>query len=212
MQTQRKKTMTQSDASTRLSEAEIIQLEDLLASPVFAGQALPLDQLQGFLCAVLSGPEPVPLAKWMPAALGNPKYENPAQGEEVLGLITRFHNEIETGLKSESGIGLLLSELGADKNSGEEKYDYAAWCQAYLDGVDFSEVPWEEAGDEDEINELLFAISLLAEEIEPKTLKQIKAAEMKELLAECQQDLPLIVLDIFEYFQKLRSRSAMKRH
>ena len=74
--------------------------------------------------------------------------------------------------------------------------------------MEFSKIPWVEAGDEEEINDLLFPISLLAGEIDPKALKQIKPREMTELLKECREDLPMLVVDIYKYFQALRHRPA----
>ena len=39
-----------------LTNAEISHLETLLASPAFKQLAMGLDEIQGFLCAVISGP------------------------------------------------------------------------------------------------------------------------------------------------------------
>ena len=58
------------DQSAPLSEEEFNRLEDLLASDIFSGEAMALDELQGFLCAIVSGPELIPPSEWMPAALG----------------------------------------------------------------------------------------------------------------------------------------------
>ena len=45
--------------ATPLSNAEISHLETLLATPTFKKQAMGLDEIQGFLCAVISGPPPL---------------------------------------------------------------------------------------------------------------------------------------------------------
>ncbi len=190
-----------------LSDAEIEHLEDLLASPVFAKQAMGLDEMQGFLAAVVSGPETVLPTLWMPAVLGNPQYESIAQEKEILDLVMRFHNEIAVDLAEGESFGLLLQR---DEGAAESDYDYETWCQSYLDGVDFSTTPWEEAGDAEEINEMLFPIALLAGEIEPKVLKQIKPRDMAQLLVECREDLPLMVIEIYQYFLALRQRPAAR--
>lgn len=187
--------------SIPLTDTEIEQLEALLASPIFEKQAMGLDEMQGFLCAVLSGPATVAEVQWLPAVLGNPQYETPTQGEEIAALIRRFYNEIATDLAGGESVGLLLQR---DDGAAENDYDYETWCQSYLDGVEFSAVPWDEAGDADEVNELLFPIALLAGEIEPKALKQIKPRDMAQLMTECREDLPLITIDIYEYFLKVR--------
>ena len=174
-----------------------------------------LDEIQGFVCAVISGPARVTSAQWLPAVLGNPEFESAAQAEEVKALLLRFHDEIEADLKAGESLGLVLNvdeaeteekAENADNAGSANEYDYGAWCQAYIDGVEFSKIPWVEAGDEEEINDLLFPISLLAGEIDPKALKQVKPREMADLLQECREDLPMLAVDIFKYFQSLRDR------
>lgn len=208
-------TSAPSSLSVPLTDAEISHLEFLLATPAFAKQSMGLDEIQGFVCAVISGPTRVTSAKWLPAVLGNPEFESAAQAEEVKALLLRFHDEIEADLKAGESLGLVLNvdeaetaetAENADKAGSATEYDYGAWCQAYIDGVEFSKIPWVEAGDEEEINDLLFPISLLAGEIDPKALKQVKPREMADLLQECREDLPMLAVDIFKYFQSLRDR------
>lgn len=208
-------TSAPSSLSVPLTDAEISHLEFLLATPAFAKQSMGLDEIQGFVCAVISGPARVTSAQWLPAVLGNPEFESAAQAEEVKALLLRFHDEIEADLKAGESLGLVLNvdeaetaekAENADNAGSANEYDYGAWCQAYIDGVEFSKIPWVEAGDEEEINDLLFPISLLAGEIDPKALKQVKPREMADLLQECREDLPMLAVDIFKYFQSLRDR------
>jgi yecA family protein len=138
--------------------------------------------------------------------LGNPEYESADQADALKALLLRFHSEIVADLAAGESLGLVLNLADPSNAAVEGEYDYGAWCQAYLDGVEFSGVAWTDAGDEDEINDLLFPISLLAGEIDPKALKQIKPREMAELLKECREDLPMLAIDIYKYFRSLRDR------
>lgn len=192
--------------ATPLTNAEISHLETLLGSSAFKKQAMGLDEIQGFFCAVISGPEPVKPEKCLPAVLGNPEYESAGQEAAVKELLLRFHGEIVADLVAGESLGLVLNLADPSNAAADGDYDYGAWCQAYLDGVEFSIVSWTDAGDENEINELLFPVSLLAGEIDPKALKQIKPREMTELLKECREDLPMLAIDIYNYFQSLRDR------
>ena len=201
-------TSTPSNANTSLTNAEISHLETLLASPAFKNQAMGLDEIQGFLCAVISGPERVKSGQWLPAVLGNPDYDSAEQEATVKELLLRFHAEIINDLAAGESLGLVLNLADPSNAATEGEYDYSAWCQAYLDGVEFSSAPWIEVGDETEINELLFSISLLAGEIDPKALKQIKPREMAELQKECREDLPMLAIDIYKHFQSLRDRAS----
>ena len=191
-------------APAPLTNAEISHLETLLATPTFKKQAMGLDEIQGFLCAAISGPQRVKPEQWLPAVLGSPEYESAEQAKAVKDLLLRFHDEIVADLAAGESLGLVLNLADPSNAATEGEYDYGAWCQAYLDGVEFSAAPWVEAGDENEINELLFPISLLAGEIDPKALKQIKPREMVELLKECREDLPMLAIDIYQYFQSVR--------
>ena len=203
--------MTSSSATSNaplapLTNAEISHLESLLSTPAFKSQAMGLDEIQGFLCAVICGPEGVAQQQWLPAVLGHPEYASGEQETSVKNLLSRFHAEITADLVAGESLGLVLNLTDASNAATEGEYDYGAWCQAFIDGVEFSPVPWIEVGEEDEINELLFPISLLAGEIDPKALKQIKPREMAELLTECREDLPMLAVDIYNYFQTLRKR------
>ncbi len=194
-----------------LTDAEISHLEFLLATPAFKKQSMGLDEIQGYVCAILSGPERVTAVEWLPAVLGNPEYENETQADEVKALLLRFHDEIAADLKAGESLGLVLNLEDAPEGGGDSDYDYAAWCQAFLDGVESSSVPWTDAGDDEEINDLLFPISLLAGEIDPKALRSVKPAEMTALLKECREDLPMLAVDIYKYFQSLRDRPKAKQ-
>lgn len=187
--------------TTPLTDAEISRLEALLASPIFEKQAMGLDEMQGFLCAVLSAPVLITASQWMPAVLGNPKYESAEQEKEVTDLVLRFGNDIADELKRGESLSLLLNMEDGDT---EDEYDYETWCQSYLDGVDFSTVPWDEAGDDEEVNDLLFTISLLAGEIEPRALRGVKPADLKQLMHESREDLPMLVAEIYDYFRTTR--------
>lgn len=193
-----------------LSDREIAWLEQLLGSPAFAKQSMRLDEIQGYLAAVLSGPERVAATKWLPAVLGNPAYESEEQEQDVKALLVRFHAEIAAELAGGESLSLVLDFGDASEAGAGDEYDYAAWCQAYLDGVDASPVPWNDAvnsdEEEEELNEMLFPISLLAGEIDPKALKQIKPAELNAVLKECREDLPMLVVDISKFFEAIRKR------
>ena len=193
-------------SSVPLTDAEISHLEFLLATPAFAKQSMGLDEIQGFICAVISGPVRESPEQWLPAVLGNPDYESDEQVREVRELLLRFHDEIAADLKAGESLGLVLELMEPATAGAESDYDYGAWCQAYLDGVESSSVAWSEAGDEEEINDLLFPISLLAGEIDPKALKQVKPREMADLLQECREDLPMLAVDIYKYFLSRRDR------
>src|SRR5512135_564293 len=98
--------------TSTLTEQERAQLESWLESPIFQGKAMGLDKLQGFLCAVISSPDAIPPAQWMPDALGGePRYESQAQAEEVMSLLMKFYNQVAAGLDGNHLPALILKPL-----------------------------------------------------------------------------------------------------
>lgn len=163
-----------------------------------------LDELQGFLCAILSGPESIAPSQWLPAALGeSPRYESDEQAKEALGLVMRFYNQIAQSLNDGEALDFVLY-----RSDEASEYDYETWCRAYLEGVDFSPLDWEQAGDAGEIEELLFPIVTLAGELSVQTRRRLKPDAFAELLESCREDLAGVVLDIHRYWLALRAKSA----
>ena len=193
--------------SAPLSEEEFNRLEDLLASDIFSGEAMALDELQGFLCAIVSGPEPIPPSEWLPAALGDSmRYESEAQAQQVLDLVMRFYNHIAQALNADEGFDFVLYR--PDETT---EYDYETWCLGYLYGVDLSPVAWEEAGDADEIDELLFPLVALAGELPAQSVRQMKPGELERLLTACREDFGAIVCGIHQYWRVVRAKPTTIR-
>ena len=143
-----------------LGDAELERLEDLLASEIFRGEAMRLDELQGLLCAVVSAPEPVLPSAWMPAALGEePVYENETQAQEVIDLLMRLYNEVAAVLYRGEEPELIL--YPADVDSDES--DYGAWADGYLYGTHLGNVDWLDAAGEyaEDLSDLLENLFLL---------------------------------------------------
>jgi uncharacterized protein len=195
------------DQNALLSEEEFNRLEDLLASDIFSGEAMALDELQGFLCAVVSGPELIPPSGWLPVTLGESmRYESEAQAQQVLDLVMRFYNQTVQALDAGKGFDFVLyrPDEAAD-------YDYETWCLGYLDGVEFSPVAWEETGDADEVDELLFPIVALAGELPAQSVMHMKPGELERLLTACREDLGATVCDIHQYWLAFRAKPATIR-
>jgi uncharacterized protein len=195
------------DQATPLSEAETQKLEDLLGSEIFHGEAMAIDELQGLICAVVSGPEAIAPSHWMPLALGaDPRYEDAEQVHETLELVMRFYNQNLQALIDGKGIDLILYHLPES-----EDYDYESWCCAYLDGVDLTEVPWEDTGDPEEVDELLFPLVVLAGELPEEGVDRLKPDEMERLVSACQEDLGSVLLDIHRYWLARRTPETVRR-
>jgi uncharacterized protein len=184
---------------TPLSESEQEQLEALLGSDIFRGEAMQLDELQGLFFAVASAPDLIAPSRWMPEALGEaPAYADTGQARQVLELVMRFYNQsVRAAATEEFDLILYRTETG--------EADYAAWCGGYLTGVDLAETDWYEAGDPDDVGELLFPLLVLADALPEEEKRAIKPAEWRRLVHSCEESLPDTLVRIHEYWKVLRS-------
>ena len=183
---------------TPLSPAELEELERLLASDVFRDEAMQLDELQGLFFAVASSPELIVPSRWMPEALGEmPNYRDIEQAQQVLELVMRFYNQSVRAAATKD-FELILYRTETDE------LDYAAWCGGYLTGMDLAETDWYEAGDPEEVGELLFPLLVLADALPEEEKRSVKPAEWRRLVRSCEESLADTLVQIHDYWQVVR--------
>jgi uncharacterized protein len=187
-----------------LTAADIDRLEEVLESDLFRGDAMLLDELQGFLYGVVSGPELVPVSAWLPVALGEePQYESEDQFSEVLDLILRFYAQIAAELNEGKMPDLIL--YPADEES--DAYDYASWADGYLLGSDVGATPWVEAAGEhaEELADLLEPFFLLNGSLKEDMCgageRWLSEAEEARALRAAEEELPSLVLMIHDFWK-----------
>ena len=78
-----------------LTDAELDELEAFLASDAVPQDCMDLEMLDGYLCAIVSGPEVVQPSEWLPGVwseggrAATPAYTSSDQAQRVMGLILR---------------------------------------------------------------------------------------------------------------------------
>ena len=131
---------------TPLSDKEI---DDLDARLLDSSLDTPMDisMLDGFLCAVLSGPRLVPPSEWLPwvwdheAAEQAPQFRSDKDAKHLAGLVMRFGNEIARGLTHEpEQFQPLFPESNAEHGSVSIIDD---WCFGFLKGVALDAQGWQ---------------------------------------------------------------------
>lgn len=198
---------------TPLSDAELDQLEDLLDSEPLAEQAMGLDQLQAFLCAVVSGPEEIPSSVWLPEALGKTSLLDTEQARLVESLVMRLHQQLKDDLAQQRGVSPMLYPLEEEG----EALDYGAWADAYLFGANLADVPWQEAAGEhweglSEMLELLFLLNgSLKEDVLAAGETWVTPREEARWLADSQEALPDLVQSIYDFWEARRNVPAPVR-
>ena len=138
-----------------MNPQDLDRLEALLAAPHLS-DSLALDALQGFFCALASAPAPVPQDKWLAAAMGEAKFASDEEAAEVAALLDKLAQH--TARQLGEGLGLDLVCYPAEE--GEE--ELAPWADGYLLGVGLSDPAWYDAGEPEEVDELLHPFLLLS--------------------------------------------------
>ena len=121
--------------SALLDDEQLDRLEILLDTPELE-DAMRLDEIQGYLCAALAGPQPINEEDRLVDILGNEDALNSDTGREAAGLIHQFAEALATDLAAGNAPVLLLYPKDDDADGPS---DYLPWCQAYLAGVDQAE-------------------------------------------------------------------------
>ena len=80
-----------------LGDEDLDRLESLLDEPELP-EAMRLDEVQGYLCAVLSGPQPLPEDVWLADVLGNEEALATDSGRDAAELLRAFARSLEASL------------------------------------------------------------------------------------------------------------------
>jgi uncharacterized protein len=181
------------------ADSDLDRLEQYLNALERADSTMPLDMIQGMLAAVASAPEPIPVEKWLPEALGEShRFASDAEEKEITGLLARLADETARQLNEGEGFDFIL--YGPE---GEDE-DLALWAEGYLIGVDLSEPAWDERADQDDLDNMLFPFLALTGEA--KNMAQeageewMSEAEEKKMLAEIREGLANHLMDVRQFW------------
>jgi len=199
---------------TPLNDADLDRLEELLEADIFNGDAMRLDEIQAILCAVVSGPVSVPPTVWLPEVLGEGMAS--AEGDPILGeaveLLMRLNNDIAAALLADETVSPVLYPL--DEKC--EDYDYAAWADSYVFGAgmagDWYELAGKHADDLSELLEPMFLLNgMLKEDVEKSGERWFAPAEEARLVADIQENLPVVVQTLYNFWRNKRAGGTVKR-
>jgi len=144
--------------SQPLTDAEFDRLSEILER--FDNKhSMNLEQLDGFLAALICGPELVPPSKYLPTIWGDRTvFEDTSSAQEFLSLIMRHWNTIADTLNSGDVYLPLLLE---DENGNTPAND---WANGFLRGMEFGKEDWALLLEDEDHGGSLVAIFALANE------------------------------------------------
>ncbi|MGE5471398.1 MAG: UPF0149 family protein [Bacteroidota bacterium] len=195
-----------------LNDSDLDRLEQLLEADVFQNDAMRLDEVQAILCAIVSGPLPVEPSVWLPEVLGQNMDAGNPQVSETIELLMRLNNDIAAALLADETVSPILYPL--DESCTD--YDYAAWADSYVFGAgmagDWYELAGKHADDLSELLEPMFMLNgMLKEDVEKSGERWFAPAEEARLVAEIQENLPVIVQTLYNFWRNKRAGGTVRR-
>src|SRR3984893_5904369 len=126
-----------------LSDVDYDELEAFLGSNVVPQDCMDLEMLDGFLTAIVSGPELIQPSEWLPVLWSDsqrsvtPVFQNNEQAERILSLVLRLQQSIRRTL-AESPTRFKPLLYHAEQNLREDRSppEARSGCEGYMtDGV-----------------------------------------------------------------------------
>jgi uncharacterized protein len=186
----------QSPSSAALTDAQIDRLEELLDS---FDDAMTLEELDGYFCSLVSGPDTVMPSEYLPSVFGGttPEFSSAEQASEVMGLLLQHWNHIAATLLRDDVYFPILFE------DEEGKCQANDWAHGYMAGVQLRGESWFRLLNDDENGGLMVPVMALhfEHDADPENRPgPIDDEKREELVAH----LTAAILGIYRYFAPMR--------
>ena len=171
-----------------LSEDEVDDLDDFLMSGTASFETMSIDQLDGYLTAIVIGPTRLDFNQWFSGVWGldeAPDFDSPEEAQHIIELILRLMNSIVTDFNDNPDDIAPLFVTSTDLDDTFEYTDALLWTQGFLQGLALCRNDWQPFFDDAKGNNVLRPIYLLGSDdvtLEEEALTETPA--QKEELAQ----------------------------
>src|SRR4029079_19328684 len=198
-----------------LSDAELDELEGFLASDLVPPDCMDLEMLDGFLTAIVSGPESVQPSEWLPqvgsdgAPTSNPAFTANAQAQRITELILRHMVGIQRTLgESPTRFKPLLYMPEEKQRNDKTPPEASAWCEGYMSGVKLRDDECQPLYDAQDARDWMFPIEALAfGDQDPEFAEWIDDREKRASLVE---ELAVAAVLIYRFWQDKRRATEVR--
>ena len=180
------------------------RLIELLDSKSLQHNTMRCDEVQGFMMALMSGPDVLNPKDWLPEVLGDESLFDAKERSEVERLVMAMVMDLraQTAEKMLPDLWLYEDEAGNP--------DFYTWCNAYLYALDVVPTDWFEAVNQEEFEDLFYPIMALGgiyDEEGDSVELHLTDKELRQL----ESDLPHVLLDIYFYWQAIINKPQTVR-
>jgi uncharacterized protein len=152
--------------TTPLTDDEIDELSKFLDEYAVEKDGMSFEMLDGFLTAVISGPQTIAIEQWLPRVWrGEEEPEEPAADTAAVELATARivkHYEHLAAVLAQGGADFAPWILEFEDDDGSIVSFGQEWALGYLRGIGLAEDAWEELLSDGEWQDDLDAVELLA--------------------------------------------------
>ena len=186
-------------------EAARSRLMELVDAKSEAHNTMRCDEVQGFMMALLSGPDALNPTNWLPEILGEESLFDAKERTEIERLVMAMAADMRMKLNEKTLPDLWFYEDEAGNP------DFYTWCNAYLYALDIVPTDWFEAVDQEEFEDLFYPIMALGGIYDDEENGEVILHLNEKELTQLESDLPHVLLDIYWYWQAIINKPQTVR-
>ncbi len=186
-------------------EAARSRLMELLDAKSEAHNTMRCDEVQGFMMALLSGPDALNPTNWLPEILGEESLFDAKERTEIERLVMAMAADMRMKLNEK-----ILPDLWFYEDEAGNP-DFYTWCNAYLYALDIVPTDWFEAVDQEEFEDLFYPIMALSGIYDDEENGEVILHLNEKELTQLESDLPHVLLDIYWYWQAIINKPQTVR-
>jgi uncharacterized protein len=179
------------NANNELTTQEYEELEDFLLHESGLKHPMNLDALDGFMTAIVIGPDTILPSEWMPHVWSSsgdsesPVFDSDKQAERIIGLITRMMNALAHQLEEGPEDYAPLPNLTTFDNDDTQRKAARLWCLGFIEGINLRSASWAPLLKDEKGAKTVFAISAASGVLRDKLgLDEEKEYELWKLIPE----------------------------
>lgn len=202
------------DLTASLSETEIEELREFLMSDDTPDECMDLSTLDGFLTALLIGPDTIQPSQWFPVAFGETeqepmKWKSPDLADHFMGLILRHYNSIALDFQDDPPDfrPLFMTNTLPD----EDVTIIDEWCWGFMQAVEMNSEAWRPLLEDKEHEAAVFPIFLHGTREGWKRLEEDSEIE-KVPHEKWVAMIPTSVMEAHQYWLPLRKAEEQVSH